>query len=200
MRKLILTVAAIVLLLSGCNGNANLEGGMDESFQGAVQETVAPTLAPEDSDFRNLKWGMTFDEVIATEGTGYKKLDDNMIRYSRIREEDLPADAEYEFTDNLLSGATFYIQPDYEDLNQYVEDYALLTRKFTKRYGAASSSEKSWAGENLEEETNKYGQAVLDGNLIWRTEWNLEDTQIKLVLSRRGGRVCIGIRYTPVAG
>lgn len=202
MKKTAILLAVLLLLTAGCSGRkaGNPEGMENDAFEtDVVKETVAPTLAPEESNFRNLQWGMTLEEVITAEGAGYKTLSDTVIQYARIREEDYPADAEYEFTDNQLSCATFYIQPGYEDNNEYITTYESLIAKFTKRYGAPSSSEKSWATENLENDPSQYAAAVLSGNLVWRTGWDLHDTQIRLVLSRRNKEICIGIRYTPAA-
>ena len=200
MKKIILQIMMLAFLLTGCNRGADISGNIDDSFEtGAQQATVAPTLKPEESNFRNLKWGMTLEEVIETEGAGYDKVNDTTIRYSRIREEDYPADAEYEFADDKLSGATFYIQPGYTDNNEYVESYMALIQKFTQRYGEPAGSEKAWGRENMDDKPDQYAQAVLDGNLIWRTEWKTEATQIKLVLSRRNKEICIGIKYAPAA-
>ena len=203
MKKTAILLAMLLLLTAGCGERkdpmGDLSGMKDNSFEtGEVKETIAPTLKPEESNFRSLKWGMTLDEVINVEGNGYKTIDENTIQYARIREEDFPADADYVFEDGKLASAPLYIQPDYADNNEYITTYEALIEKFTARYGAPVSSEKSWAKENLEADPTQYAQAVLDGNLIWRTGWDLSDTQIKLVLSRRNATICIGIRYTPV--
>lgn len=199
MRKFILSALMFMLLTAGCNQQADISGNLDDSFEtGAQTATVAPTLRPEESSFRNLRWGMTEEDVIAAEGAGYQRIDASTIRYSRIREEDYPADAEYAFTDNALSEVTFYIQPGYEDNSEYIKTYEGLIDKFIQRYGKPTGSAKEWAKENLEDQPEQYAQAVLDGNLIWRTEWKTEDTQIKLVLSRRNRQICIGIKYSPV--
>ena len=144
MRKWVLAVAAALILLAGCQREADIYGTGESAFDSDIQQeaTLAPTLKPEESNFRNLRWGMTEEEVIATEGAGYERVDQSTIRYTRIREEEYPADAEYTFTDDALSGAMFFIQPGYEDKNEYIHNYADLIQRFTQRYGEPMHSSK----------------------------------------------------------
>ena len=91
---------------------------IDDSFNSGLDLSDGlETLSPEEADFRNLKWGMSKEDVVYAQGTGYREPDENTLYYTRVREEDYPADAEYTFEDNKLVKGIFYIFNNKEDRN-----------------------------------------------------------------------------------
>lgn len=197
--KRIVVCCIVALLLTGCG-----TGGMPAEYADVLQNstgvdtpagTVAPTLTPEESDFRNLRWGMTLTEVTSTEGGGYELVDGQNIRYTRLREEGFPAEAEFTFTEEALDSAIFYIAC--EDGSQSLQDYEQLKQRFVARFGAPATEDMMWAEQQEEVPQEQYAQVIQEGGLRIRTKWSTERTNISMVLARRKQEPCIGIRYTP---
>lgn len=183
-----------------------VKGTIDKADDAFQQEsgTPVPTLSPEESDFRSLKWGMTRDEVIAVEGTGYSlNTEDNMLVYSRVREEGFPADAQFEFdSDGGLSMATFFIEPTeaYKDLSQYISDYDALVAKLTARYGTPDLSQEYYQdGVPEEADRAKHPELILENKLNYRTAWKTEKTELRVVLIPRNKVLSIGLQYKPAS-
>lgn len=198
--KRILICCMAALLLAGCAEGetpAGYETALTDFGEQVPAGTLRPTLAPEDSDFRNLRWGMAQTEVTATEGGGYELVDGQNIRYTRLREEGFPAEAEFTFTEDALDSATFFIEAQGADGNQTLQDYEQLKKRFAARYGAPAAEELVWAEQQEEVPPEQYAQVIQAGGLRIRTAWSTERTEISMVLALRSRKPCVGIRYTP---
>lgn len=228
MKKIFTMTATAVfmsLVLSACAGsgsqsvpdnNVSNNSGMKESFEtespeyvvkiddsfetGVVTETARETLAPEEADFRNLKWGMTRDEVIYTEGTGYREPKENVLYYTRVREEEFPADAEYTFEEGKLSQATFYITENKDGQPVEIVNFGDIVKSLTSRFGEPSRIELAFANEEERtEDVSIHKDLILKNKLQYRTGWFLDDTELRVVLFTKGGDMCIGLQYKKAA-
>ncbi len=228
MKKIFAMMATAVfmsLVLSACGGtgsqsvpanNASNNSGVKESFEtetpeyvvkiddsfetGVVTETARETLAPEEADFRNLKWGMTRDEVIYTEGTGYREPQENVLYYTRVREEEFPADAEYTFEDGKLVQATFYITENKDAQPVEIVNFGDIVKSLTARFGEPSRIELAFANEEERtEDVSLHKDLILKNKLQYRTGWFLDDTELRVVLFTRNADLCIGLQYKKVA-
>ncbi len=218
----ILAMAMNLILLCSCTGSsgvsssssgtiknsnikANLEEqqqsdyvvNIDDSFNSGVDlDDTRETLSPEEADFRNLRWGMTKDEVAYAQGTGYREPDENTMYYTRVREEDFPADAEYIFTDGKLVQGTFYIAQDKSDNAIDVEDFIELVNSLKVRFGEPQIADLVYRNEeDTTDDIQKQLELVKQGDLQFRTGWILEDTELRVVLFPRGTEACIGLQY-----
>lgn len=225
MKKFITVLMActvVTSLLSGC-GEANVSGdgdsksssgiianiekekgsqdgyivNIDESFDSGIEvETARVTLSPEEADFRSLKWGMTRDEVINAEGTGFREPSENIMYYTRVREEEFPADAEYTFVDEKLAQGIFYITDDKEDNPIEIEDYVELVESLHARFGEPQISEYHFYDESVAtDDQSKHTDLILQNKLHYRTAWLLDDTELRVVLLKRNNELCIGLQY-----
>ncbi len=213
MKKNIFLLAAIsfTLLLSACGQSemkapkgaqyeekqADYVVNIDDSFNSGIEiDDTRKTLSEEESDFRSLKWGMTKEEVQYYEGTGYREPDENTMYYTRIREEDFPADAEYTFSDGKLVSGIFYITEDKADNAVEVEDFMELVNSLKERFGEPQIANLVYKNESdTTEDTLRQLELVKQGLLQFRTGWMLEDTELRVVLFPRNGEACIGLQY-----
>lgn len=219
MRK-ILSVISVALLcvavLSGCGpkdkskidvGETNTKPEeekkdeyvvkLDDSFDSGVDlSEKRETLSPEEADFRNLKWGMTKDEVTYAQGTGYREPDESTLYYTRLREEGYPADAEYTFEEGKLVMGVFYIVNNKEDSPVAIADYDDLCNTLAQRFGEPTLVSPYYA-DGVEETDDKEQQLQLirESKLQLRTGWMLEGTELRVVMFLRNGEPCIGLQY-----
>lgn len=210
----VLTMAISMLLLSACGGTTDSSPKQskvgqekenvvedvvktDNSFNtGEKVDETKKKLSVEEADFRSLKWGMTKDEVQYYEGTGYRETDENTMYYTRVREEDFPADAEYKFLDGKLVQGIFYITHNKSDNAIAVEDFVELVNSLKARFGDPKIADLVYVNESDKtEDTKEQLELVKQGLLQFRTGWMLDDTELRVVMFPKSGEACIGLQY-----
>lgn len=170
---------------------------IDDSFDSGVElEKARQTLSPEEADFRNLKWGMSKDDVVYAQGTGFREPKENTLYYTRVREEGYPADAEYTFEDGKLAMGIFYITKNKDDKPVTVADYDDLVKSLEGRFSNpdivdAVYTDKSDKTDDYDEQLN----LIKKNKLQLRTGWELDGTQLRIVFFANGSTPCIGLRY-----
>lgn len=208
------TIAVSMLLISACGNqsdtprksNIDLDKkekkadyvvNIDESFDSGVElDDTKKTLSPEESDFRNLKWGMTKEEVSYAQGTGYREPDENTMYYTRLREEDFPADAEYTFKDGKLVQGIFYISQDKKDSEVDIDDFAELVSSLKSRFGEPQIADYVYVDpKEKTEDKQEQLELIKNGKLQLRTGWMLDDTELRVVMFPRNSAACIGLQY-----
>jgi len=170
---------------------------LDDSFDAGVDlSEKRETLSPEEADFRNLKWGMTKDEVTYAQGTGYREPDENTLYYTRLREEGYPADAEYTFEEGKLVMGVFYILKNKEDMAISITDYDDLCSTLAQRFGEPNLVSPYYV-DGVEKTDDKEQQMKLikESKLQLRTGWMLEGTELRVVMFLKSGDPCIGLQY-----
>lgn len=197
MKKTAIIIAAVLLLSSCTRENTVFEETVADGFK-IVQPTDEPvqTLAPEQRDFRGLKWGMSLSDVTKNEGEGYSMVKQGVIRYNNLKIDDIPVEAEYTFENGKLAECVFYTTNMHQKPEEYIEEYKGLIEKYKKKYGKYEYSEEKWAEET---EQDNAAEALNTGMMMFRTGWTMSNTVINLVLFKdTDGKIKIGIRYTPV--
>lgn len=210
----ILIMALEIALLCACGETADIENkntvaetnkgkpadyvvNIDDSFNSGIEiDDTRKTLSPEESDFRNLKWGMTMDEVAYAQGGGYSKPQENIMYYLRLREEGFPADAEYTFKDEKLVQGIFFISQDKTEEAIEIADYVELVESLKERFGEPQIADLVFSkAEDKTEDTAVQLELVKNGKLQFRTGWLLDDTELRVVMFTRNGEACIGLQY-----
>lgn len=199
-KSLILAILATALLTSCSNGTerVRLDGTDADGFSVAAEATPtpAPTVAPEERDFRGMKWGMSLSDVTASEGEGYKTVGEGVIQYKNLVVGGFPADSEYSFEDGKLVECIYYTNHSHSDTNEFIADYNVLLEKYKSKYGEPEYSEQKWADGAKTEDSSKFADAVNSGAMMYRTGWKLGNTQVNVVLFKDSdAKVKIGVRY-----
>lgn len=204
MKKIILFASIFsMLLLSGCGSSEKvyLEGSDADGFavEGAATPTPVPTLAPEERDFRGMKWGMTLSDVTGIEGEGYTTVKEGVIRYNNLRVGGFPVQAEYTFENTKLSTCIYYTVHTQTDVNDFITDYDTMLVKYKTKYGEPLYSERKWQEGTKTEDASKFAGALEQGIMMYRTGWEKGNTRINLVLFKdTDTKIKIGIRYQPI--
>lgn len=204
MKKIVLIVAVMSVLLAGCGGEKEktyIDGMEADGFyvEGAATATPAPTLAPEERDFRGMKWGMSLSDITAIEGEGYTTVAEGVIRYKNLVVGGYPVESEYTLEGGKLATCIYYTTHTNEDTNQYITEYKGLLERYKEKYGTPKYSEQKWAEGIKIPEASKYAAALDAGVMMYRTGWEIGNTRINLVLFKdTDSKVKMGIRYQAI--
>ncbi len=143
----------------------------------AAPETV-PTSAADSFTFRKTSWGMSADGVIASEGRQPDESTGLRIAYAKQTVLDRECTVFYNFSMNRLvsAGYDFAIKPS--DLADSVSVYEQIVSGITEQYVSPSSSQTLWSNGQFKNDPQKYGLAVLLGDLVCATGWSISGSAV----------------------
>lgn len=154
-------------------------------------------LATDAPDFRNARWGMTMEEVMAAETevvlsvvTGYSTLAGDCVVAGH------PVSVFYEFTDSQLSEAFYAFLDEHINDNLYIDDFEDLKGLLTLKYGPPVVDTAVWKRNLYRNDPDQWGFAVLCGDLKLRAEWDAPRTRVVLYLTGDNYEAHLWLTYT----
>ena len=162
-----------------------------------VPKAIPAQPSAEDSDFsfRNTRWGMTLDQVKASETMKIEREDDTSILYhSEVA--GLKATIYYTFREGILIGSMHHFTEEHNDDNNYIIDYKKVKDTLTREYGPPIMDEQLWNNDQNKSDPQKWGDAVRSGSLILRSSWEFKDTVIGSGLYGNNDEIIHGVFYT----
>lgn len=149
----------------------------------------------ENYTFRHTRWGMTAEEVIASES----RLDpveksENMIKY---KTQVLGRNVEliYSFVQDQLTGASYQIIENYLNSQHFITSYQKFKAALTQKYGPAQADEINWQNDAFRNDRSKNGLALSLGHVKYRSVWETPSTTIVCSLKEINYYVLCSIAY-----
>ncbi|HUS51072.1 MAG TPA: hypothetical protein VMZ91_12965, partial [Candidatus Paceibacterota bacterium] len=160
-------------------------------------------------DFRKTNWGMSKEQVRATEDESLKMIDlenDFLVKHIiyKVRIGDKHYHCDYVFLEDKLYLAHYSPEKRYSDLNNYIRDYEEIKEILIKKYGKPDMKklkaledreEICWKTDLLKDDKSKWGIAVSKGDLSYMLIWETPTTNIELSLK---GLVFPGMNFEEV--
>ncbi|MEJ2166690.1 MAG: hypothetical protein P8X90_14275 [Desulfobacterales bacterium] len=150
----------------------------------------------ENYDFRFTRWGMTPEEVIASES----KLDpiekgENLIKY---KTQLLGKNVElvYHFAQNKLVGSSYKLEDNYLNSQHFITTYQKLKAALAQKYGPAIKDEIIWTNDAYRNVSNKRGLALSLGHVKYLAIWETPDTTIACSLKEENFYVNCSVEYS----
>jgi hypothetical protein len=145
-------------------------------------------------DFRKARWGMSREEVEATETLDGGGESEGWLAYAGTVS-DLSVHIYYVFVNDQLVRTKYHFVDDHTNDNDYISDYQKLTAILTKKYGAPGEEQVDWRNELYQDNPEKFGFAVSLGHLLLYQTWSTESTQITAQLSGENYKCELAIHY-----
>jgi len=147
-------------------------------------------------DFRKTNWGMSKEQVKATENEKPFAELDNYLNYSvRVNEKD--CFCEYYFLEDKLYKSTYMYSfgglPT--DFDIYINDYDNLKEFLTKIYGKPKGDEVVWKNDLYKRKRPEWGTAIILGYLTYGTLWETPATEIVVMFKGIDKYMFIWINY-----
>lgn len=173
-----------------------------------------PTIKPVESekttqrestgayDFRETTWGMSRNEVVASEGEDPLKEGDNIegLHYIVYTTTLLGGTITHEvfiiyyFIEDQLFGGRYNILTKHSNNNDYLVDFDALKNIITKKYGTPEE-ETVWKDDSNKDDKDRWGMAVKTGDLEKYAAWETPTTEITLQLKGDNYKINFAIRY-----
>jgi len=152
-------------------------------------------------DFRKTNWGMSKEQVRATEDESLEmkdlekeiKKNDFLVEHIvyKVRIGDKHYHCDYVFLEDKLYLAHYSPEKRYSDLNNYIRDYEEIKEILIKKYGKPDMKklkaledreEICWKTDLLKDDKSKWGIAVSKGELSYMLIWETPTTNIEISL------------------
>jgi len=142
----------------------------------------AQTATTYQYDFRKANWGMSKEEVKATEDKKPdSEYDNSLVYYVKIGGDDYLCG--YSFLQDKLYNTGYVFVGEHSNKNDYIRDYKNLKEILAKKYGKPKSDRTTWDNDLYKNDRSKWGFAVSLGHLSYGAIWETSNTFITLVLN-----------------
>ncbi|WP_242120945.1 hypothetical protein [Aestuariivivens sediminicola] len=130
-------------------------------------------------NFQGLTWDSTKEDVNAKFPESmkigkYLSVDTN-VNY-------LDASLIFRFEEGNLNLIMYTFKEKHSNENIYIEDFLNLKELLIEKYGEPNLDETEWRRDLYKGDTQYYGLAISMGDLIYKVQWLLPDTDIRLLL------------------
>jgi len=112
---------------------------------------IISAFAESTHAFRNADWGMTSEQVLATEAqhpvNTQKSGAELTVSFDLPKDADLPGSLAYSFVNNRLVRARYILAAQHEDRNDYISDFAAIESQLEEKYGKRSADRAIWLSD-----------------------------------------------------
>ncbi len=163
----------------------------------AKDKTISsPALSRPGYDFGSARWGMTKDQVIASQGSNPVSQSEDSLQYTGSYN---GANAEliYTFSSGRLVKGRYIVLESAADEASYLRKYESIKRHLTIKYGEPQTDQKNWANTIYKDQPNRHGFAVYIGHLSYKTKWITNRSDILLELRSNNYNMLLEAVYKP---
>lgn len=147
-------------------------------------------------DFRNIRWGMSIDDVLKREKSTLREKTNDVLLYN---EEIANAKAAllYSFIDGKLYSATYILDGDqFSNKNNYVDSYNKLLVMLKEKYGKPTDEKTYWSKDLYKNDYSERGMAYSAGHVVSRATWKREKDEIAVGIFGNNYKISVLVSYT----
>lgn len=150
--------------------------------------------AEENYSFRKTRWGMSPDEVKASEPLEVAHSNEEMIGYkTRVLQKDVLL--VYIFADKKLVRSKYILAESHSNKTDFIQDYKDFQKILTEKYGKPRNDETIWKDDLYKKNPREWGMAVATGQLLYYSVWDTSDSQIACFLHGDNFDITCGVEY-----
>jgi len=150
---------------------------------------ISSFLWAEEYDFRKVKWGMSKQEVLASETIKPAAQFEEGITYlTKVLNKHVGV--VYRFVQNKLFSGGYILDEEHSNYNDFINDYKDFKKILTKKYGQPNYDRVFWYNDLHKDAYKNWGLAVSIGHLEYISRWDTASTRI--LCSLKGDNFKIG--------
>ena len=172
------------------------------------------------TDFRQTRWGMTQEQVLATESSRPSEVrrssGEVIVQYDSIPLAGLDSRVIYIFANDKLVRAKYLFDVEHDNQNDFIADFRTVEPLLREKYGKPANERAIWADDSTQDEPKSYldqdratpanilpsdrlvGFAVSLGHLKLYTQWQTAGTKILHALTGENYQITHQIEYRSV--
>lgn len=191
----------VVRLLLDRGANSDLPATYRSSTVGEAKTKLQAMLKRSNTqtndtvDFRNVKWGMSLDEVKKAETSELEGGLSDFLSYQNVDAYGLKMALYYRFTGGALESGMYMFEPKDKDNAQHLNEYKSIVQSLTGVYGAPDKALEDWKSDTYKQTPEKYGYAIGQGQLTYLTTWTHNRTAITAMISGHDDTVTISVSF-----
>ena len=145
-------------------------------------------------NFRHTNWGMSPEEVIASETMAPIEKDEKMIKY-KTQILDKNVELLYVFAQNKLIGASYKLDENYLNSERFIQTYTRFKEELIKKYGQPAKEITHWKNDAFKSDRSRWGIALSLGYLEYFTFWETPGTTVSCGLKENNYYVLCSVEY-----
>ena len=145
-------------------------------------------------NFRYTNWGMTPEDVIASETMAPVEKNEKLIKY-KTRILDKKVELLYLFAENKLIGASYKLDENYINSERFIKIYNRFKDELIKKYGSPKKEITHWKNDKFKSDRRKWGIALSLGYLEYFTYWEAPGTTVSCGLKEENLYVLCSVDY-----
>jgi len=146
-------------------------------------------------DFRKTTWGMSIEQVKATEDAKLDIEGDSELGYSGIKINGKDFICVYFFLEDKLYRSGYGLLGKHSNDNLYINDYENLKEALTKKYGKPRFDKVTWRNDLFKDSRQDWGTAISIGHLEYFSSWETSTTYINLGLNGDNYEISLNFGY-----
>ena len=146
------------------------------------------------SDFRNVKWGISVEQVKQTEKLRLLEEGKESLKYDYTLI-GMKCDILYHFKAGKLTSARYTIQQKHHDPALFNKDFVSLKKHLRLMYGAPATIQDNWKNDQFKSDESKWGFAASIGFLTRLVTWRTGETKVALQMEGQNHEIFITIKY-----
>ena len=198
LKALICTVAFLSLLVAAdCFAETAVTANGKRVIlndNGTWEWAKVTAAAETEKDFRNVRWGMSIEEVKKAETSKMVDESDTILIYESSLA-GLDVYVGYVFTSGILVRGKYISVEKHSNRNDYINDYNSLKDLLTKKYGETTENHVYWLNDLYRDDYSEWGFAVSLGHLKYFDSWETGRTDITAALTGENYDISLGIEY-----
>lgn len=151
----------------------------------------------QDFNFRNTRWGMSQEQVMAAEKMDPIEKSENHIKY-KTTILDRNVHLLYLFVDDKLIGASYTLDEIYLNSAKYRQTYNTFKRALIDKFDEPNSDITTWINDTYKNDPSKWGLAVGLGHVEYSATWNTQDSAIRCSLTGENHNILCKIKFSAV--
>jgi hypothetical protein len=156
--------------------------------------SAALSVAAEKPDFRNVRWGMTQQEVKQAEKLALAYADQEMLGYETTLA-GFDCNLIYLFQNDRLYRAGYIFTHMHMNCTDFIDDYDKVKDLLKQKYGEPKQDDVLWKDDLYRDDPSHWGMAIITGDLELCATWEKGQTIIILYLAGDNFETQFGLTY-----
>ncbi len=152
-------------------------------------------VTDEEADFRNVKWGMSQEDVKANEEHAVLLLDNGDELLYQINVDQQQFILKYTFKEGLLVEGNYIFSDLTNDHVPLMDAYNQFHDLLVEQYGESTSNSAIWTNEEYKQQPDKWELAVQNGDMSMLSNWETPTSSILLALHGTDDAVGVWVTY-----